>query len=288
MKALLSTILIIISLATYSQEVIYDDVYFKDGKHIQGTIVKVTHPQYIKMIVKDSYLATFHYKDISSITFSTKKGSSSSLYLISKEKISGSIIHIKPDTSVSFILALIPDILSIHSKDISHIVYRSRKLSIKEMNIKKGGEHYFSFGPGIGRNYGFLGWKAQYKYGEMMGIATHVGLGIYPDIFTPAVSLWYNVGIKLYPFYWFYVGFNYGIVAREYKKIPPYTNYDFIIIDHPGLSIAIGADYFFNDRSGINVGIGTVLSSFDHGVDMAPVFDIGFIFKIPIKKHSAE
>jgi hypothetical protein len=151
------------------------------------------------------------------------------------------------------------------------------------------GTYYFSFATGMGASYGGLGFRLQARFGRIMGVGAHVGVGwVFPYlpendsvlILDNAVSV--LTGIKFFPYRGLYLGVQFG----NFGRIADVTRKDdqIILINARtpyGFIFSAGADWFLSRSFGFNFGAGIALDlTAPKSSNTFPTFDIGFIFKL--------
>lgn len=152
-----------------------------------------------------------------------------------------------------------------------------RKLPADDHFFLRGENKYASIGPGIGISYGGIGWRFQQRFGNMKGFGYHFGLGFYPNTQNFYFSTWLNAGLKYYWYKWFYLDMSAGTIKR--------IHYQHIDLDVYGVSLLVGGDYFFKERTGLNIALGISSDTFQSGSKHFYFnADIGFIIKFKNNK----
>ncbi len=151
------------------------------------------------------------------------------------------------------------------------------------------GTYFFSMGTGMGASYGGMGFRFQARFGRLMGIGMHVGVGwVFPylsdsdtiNIIGNPVSV--LTGIKFFPYKGLYLDVQFGNFGRiadvswqDGRQIVANARTPY------GLVFSSGWDCFISRSFGLNLGAGVALDlTAPKTSNTFPVFDIGFIFKL--------
>lgn len=198
--------------------------------------------------------------------FSLKCFSQDFIILRNGEEIKAKVTEIGVN-EIKYIKIEYPDspIYTIKKNNVTMIKYSNGNKDIFKdtTNIKKNNERdkirYYSLACGLGTSYGLLGLKFQGRTGGKYGIGYHIGAG------TSFRGLGANIGFKIYPYKWFYLNPQIGIMFKQ--------SY---------VAFLIGGDWFFNKHIGLNCGLGILNYLFYYRYSSIREFDfdIGLIYKL--------
>ncbi|NPD44588.1 hypothetical protein [Lentimicrobium sp. S6] len=277
---------ILFSTAIYAQDNNKDLVYLNSGEIVSGTLVEIAYPRHVRLMVEDQYLEPFLFKDIDKIIQNQMYDDPFDvLYMVSGERTIGIILQINPNDFITFIPDHLGDTVCISHEKVKRIFHKKENIERKLNAVYKGDHHYFSISPGIEFAHGRIGLSFQYRVGGDFGVGMYVRGGFnLAFLFGP--EPYYNVGLKLYFLNSFYINGGYGIIGHYEERIPPYTSIeDRRTASVEGFTARIGADHFFNKSFGLNIAMGREIPIEKETIDPKFLFDMGVIFKFPIRKH---
>lgn len=261
-----------------------DWLQLNNGDTISGVIFQINYPDNVRLLIDGKYRETYSLSETSFIKINQNpKKYKATIYFGNKEKLSGDILEIWPDSISKLRSFVIKDSLSLKNEELRFIKFLKSRQTMQQRLYFNGDYHYLSIAGGFGNSYGYLGLRVQYRLGDVFGIAPHVGIGVYPDPMFQDLGPWYNVGIKVVGFNWLYFDLSYGVVNRSYNGSS--ENRHDNPIDQTATSFLVGADFFFTENMGLNLAFGKVIHSSNLWLIDKIVYDTGFILKIPIWKR---
>jgi hypothetical protein len=156
--------------------------------------------------------------------------------------------------------------------------------------------NYFSLAAGYGNSYGGLGVRAQVRFGGVVGLGFHAGVGYFPS-FSLSESgdadmkggVLFSGGVKFFIFKPLYIDGQFGTFAyasRRYTYYDYYSGYSYYFSEEKsgylyGPSGMIGGDFIFGGHFGFNAAAGV---SYNLNKDFAeyklwPALDLGFVIR---------
>lgn len=269
----------------YSKSTGYDFLILKNGDTISGIVFQLNYPNNTRILRDRKYRESYSFSETSLIKINQNpKHYKATIYFGNKEKLSGDILEVWPDSISKLRSFVIKDSLSLKNEELRFIKFLKSRQTMQQRLYFNGDYHYLSIAGGFGNSYGYLGLRVQYRLGDVFGIAPHAGIGVYPDPMFQDLGPWYNVGIKVVGFNWLYFDLSYGVVNRSYNGSS--ENRHDNPIDQTATSFLVGADFFFTEHIGMNLAFGKVIHSSEASLMDKLVYDTGFILKIPIWKRN--
>ncbi len=175
-------------------------------------------------------------------------------------------------------------ILEISMEDVEQISQETFQIDASKRELYdpyffKSKHDYWSLATGIGPSYGGMGLRFQQRFGKIQGYGYHVGMGVMTGG-EGYRSFWgYSFGFKFFPYKSYYVNAQYGSIGIVYQEdiLGNIVNQEALY----GPSALIGADWFFSQYFGMNVGIGASFN-ITHPDVQAVIFtyDFGLVVKI--------
>ncbi len=187
------------------------------------------------------------------------------IYLTDKSVINGLVIERNSTDSVLLRLNT-GDTIRVHRKAIVRI-RGSYGPGVKNLWVK-------TIGVGIGNSYGGFGIRYQQHLRIVKGLAWHVGVGAYKEVYLSNPAIFMNAGVKYFYYKYLYVDLSAGSLQQH-------ARHDGLFITY-GTTLMTGLEYYLSHVFAVNLGIG-ISTKFDP----APVkvdyftFDAGISFKIP-------
>lgn len=156
-------------------------------------------------------------------------------------------------------------IRNIDKKDVFIIIYENGKRELittgklkKQTSDYKG--QYFMVGLGAGNSYGGLGVRAQWRTGDIQGVAFHAGIGAIATFENNKIGA--SIGMKFFPYKDFYINFQTGITGKQRYHSNRYTNginqFYSKVYNVFGASILVGSEWTWGKKIkfGVNYAIG--------------------------------
>lgn len=150
------------------------------------------------------------------------------------------------------------------------LAQKAKIKAYQEKFLKFKKENFWGLGVGYGINYSGLGLSIQSRVGNRVGIGFHLGGGYYPpNTSVNTRQLFYNLGVKLYPYYFYFVDFTYTRTAFYFEG----DRYkDFI-------AVSLGRNFNLSQYINLNTAIGLAHSNDIIKDDFIFSFDLGLLFK---------
>jgi hypothetical protein len=171
-----------------------------------------------------------------------------------------------------------------NSYDVSGVCHTSNGIFLRNRN----GTYYFSLATGMGDSYGGLGFRAQARFGRIMGVGVHTGVGwLFPylsngdNIYIDGNSISVMTGVKFFAYRGWYLDVQFGNFGRIGEI---YHVGDQVVVRNLrtpyGFVFTAGGDWFLSRTFGLNFGLGTALDlTAPNSSNTFPAFDMGFIIK---------